>query len=285
MDKDSENKTSLKGSLSVLIPVYNAPYDLAKSLNSLAQVTTPLDIVVVDDGSRPPLQIPELIGSHRLILLRNRTNAGIERALNTGLRYILTQGYEFVARLDAGDICTPDRFAKQLHYMRQNPEVMLVGSYVEHIDTQGKPVFTQYVPLSPQDIRRQMHLNSSFVHPAVMIRCSAFRELGLYSYDYPAAEDYELFFRFVKRYPVGNLNEVLTFKEISPYSISLTKRKKQLRSRLRIQLKYFDPALKESYIGVLKTLILYLTPYNLILKLKQFLGIFKKKKMREQESL
>lgn len=270
--------------LSVLIPVYNAPYDLAKSLASLAQATTPLDIVVVDDGSRPPLQLPEQIGRHRLILLRKQTNAGIEEALNTGLRYILRQGYEFVARLDAGDLCTPDRFAKQLNFLQHNPEVMLVGSHVEHLDTQGKSVFVQYVPLSTQAIRRQMHLNSSFVHPAVMIRCSAFHRLGLYSYNYPAAEDYELFFRFVKHYPVSNLNEVLTRKEINPNSISLTKRKKQLYSRLRIQLKYFEPAFKESYIGILKTLILYLTPYSLILRLKQFLGIFKKK-MREQESL
>jgi len=276
----------LKRSLSVLIPVYNAPYDLTKSLASLAQVATPpLDIVVVDDGSRPPLQVPEQVGRHRLILLRNHANAGIEEALNTGLRYILAQGYEFVARLDAGDLCTPDRFVKQLDFLQRHPEVMLVGSHVEHMDTQGKPVFVQYVPLSPADIRRQMHLNSSFVHPAVMIRCSALQKLGLYSYDYPAAEDYELFFRFVKHYPVSNLNEVLTRKEISPHSISLSRRKKQLQSRLHIQLKYFDPALKESYIGILKTLILYLAPYSLILRLKQLLGISKKKKMREQESL
>ena len=56
-------------------------------------------------------------------------------------------------------------------------------------------------------------------------------------------EDYEFFFRISKKFRVSNIDEVLIKKEINPNSISLSKRKVQLKSRLRIQLNYFNPLL------------------------------------------
>lgn len=263
--------------LSVLIPIYNSLNDLTQSLNSLALVQTPFDILIVDDGSEPPIQLPDLIGGHSVVLLRLQNNGGIEDALNTGLRYIIEQDYELVARLDAGDICMPQRFNKQLKFMDENPHIMLVGSHVEHFDTSGNIIFIQCVPLELDLIKRKMHLNSCFVHPAVMMRVSAIKAIGFYSPAYPAAEDYEYFFRFVKLNAVHNLDEILTRKEINPKSISLSRRRVQLRSRLKIQIKYFNPKIIESYMGIFKTIVLYFIPNKLVIRIKKsLLNLFNK---------
>jgi hypothetical protein len=114
-----------------------------------------------------------------------------------------------------------------------------------------------------------MHINSCFAHPAVMIRASVFTLVGPYRSEDICAEDYGLFFRIAKRFPVANLPRVLTLIELNQGGISLSRRSQQLRSRLHIQLSNFDLGLPESYWGVLQTLALMLTPRRVTTKLKQ----------------
>ena len=87
-----------------LIPVFNDQCGLNKSLQSLAESEGGFDVVVVDDGSTPCIAVEqnEFPFSVRLISLDE--NQGIEAALNSGAEWIEREGYEFVARLDAGDV-------------------------------------------------------------------------------------------------------------------------------------------------------------------------------------
>ena len=87
-----------------------------------------------------------------------------------------------------------------------------------------------------------MHMNSCFPHPSVMFRTCILKDIGFIARNIQS-EDYEFFFRISKKFRVSNIDEVLIKKEINPNSISLSKRKVQLKSRLRIQLNYFNPLL------------------------------------------
>jgi hypothetical protein len=114
-----------------------------------------------------------------------------------------------------------------------------------------------------------MHLNSCIFHPAVMMSRRVFDSVGPYDPEDDCAEDYGLFFRIVESLPAINLDEALTIVEVNPKGISLSRRHRQLMTRLRIQLRHFDAALPESYRGVLQTIALMLIPTELTLKLKR----------------
>jgi hypothetical protein len=96
------------------------------------------------------------------------------------------------------------------------------------------------------------------------------REVGLYSENYPVAEDYELFRRITRRFPIANIPAVLVDRRLSHQGVSLTRRRKQLADRLRIQLRYFNPRQLSAWSGVLKTLVLFCVPVSLLVKIKEY---------------
>ncbi len=73
----------------VVVPVFDDPHGLAVTLESLSvgrsTGPSPLQITVVDDGSRTPVRLPEWIGTSAVNVVRHRTNRGPGAARNTGL--------------------------------------------------------------------------------------------------------------------------------------------------------------------------------------------------------
>ncbi|MBJ8189868.1 glycosyltransferase [Bacillus cereus] len=258
--------------IAVLIPVYNNEEGLIRSLNSLEDEEILLDIVVVNDGSDKEPVIPKEDFKNNIILLNLSENQGIEMALNKGLEFILKNNYNYVGRLDAGDLIVKGRFVKQVKYLECNEEYMLVGSDVEYVNTDGNHMFNIQLPKGYKQIRKKMHVNSCFLHPAVLISVNALKSEGVYSTDFKAAEDYELFFRIVSKYKSENLDEILTITEYNEGGISLTRRKEQLKSRFKIQLKYFDFKTFESYRGILQTIVLYIMPVKVITFIKKIVS-------------
>lgn len=257
--------------VALLVPVHNDPGGILHSLRHLPG-EVPLDVVVVDDGSDPPLHLPEIAPPHRVYLLRLSENRGIAEALNAGVEWILQRGYPYLARLDAGDLALPGRFLRQLAFLETRPQHALVGGQVEFVDESGRLLYRERYPEDYADLHRRMHLKNCFIHPAVMLRTAVLRELGPYRTDFPAAEDYELFFRVVRKYPAANLPETVVRVRVSPKGISARHRRRQLLTRLAVQLRYFDPGLWESYAGVLATLGLLVLPAGLIRAFKRRVG-------------
>ncbi|RDI96141.1 glycosyltransferase [Meiothermus sp. QL-1] len=264
----------MRTEVALLMPVYQDQAGLEFTLSSLPK-EVPLDVVVVDDGSQPPIELPTLPSPHKGFLLRLSQNQGIEYALNHGLEWILSQGYPYVARLDAGDECLPGRFEKQLDFLKKHPEYAMVGGQVLFINEQGKEVFRERFPTEDSSIRRIMHARNCFIHPAVMIRSQVLKEVGLYSNRYKAVEDYELFFRVVRRYKVANLADTILAYRINPLGISLKKRRQQVWNRLRVMLLNFDPLLIESWLGILKNSLLLITPVWMVQALKRRLAAYR----------
>ena len=257
--------------IALLITVYNDPEGLKRSLESLP-LEVPLDVVVVDDGSDPPLPPPEVSEPHRTFLIRLERNQGVARAANEGLRFILERGYPYVARLDAGDLALPGRFSAQLRFLEEHPECALVGGQVRFVDIEGRETHHEAFPTEDGAIRKAMRGRNVFIHPAIMVRTQALKEVGFYREEYFPSDDYELCFRLMRRYQVANLGEEVIVCQVNPNGISLRNRRAQLLSRLRVQLENFDPGLKESWLGVVKTLALLLTPWSVVQGLKRRLS-------------
>lgn len=257
-------------SVALLIPVYQDQEGLEYSLQRLP-IDFPLDVIVVDDGSEPPIRAPRVCEPHRVFVIRLGENRGIEYALNAGLKWILEHGYEYVARLDAGDVALPGRFSRQVEFLEANPDYALVGCQVRFVDKDGREVFQEQFPTEYEKIRRIMHARNCFIHPAVMFRTRVLRGVGLYSTQYKAAEDYELFFRITSRHKVANLDDAAVICCVDSSGISRSKRRRQLLSRLKTMWRYFDPLVPESYLGILKTLALLFTPVQLVVAVKRLL--------------
>lgn len=256
--------------LAVLIPHYNNTRGLLRSVQSIA-ADDPGDVYVVDDGSpSPPTteQIQSAVAGDRAVRLIALTeNAGIETALNTGLDAIVTAGYEFVARLDCGDLNVGRRFSLQVEYMDAHPNVILLGGAARFVDPQGETLFVRQMPTKHADIARFMRANNAFMHPSVVMRSSAVSRVGHYPTRFPAAEDYAYFWSFVEAGEVANLPDVLIDYEVDPASISRSKRDRQLRSRLQVQRLHSDGSLG-ARAAILRTRLLLAAPVGLVDRVK-----------------
>jgi glycosyltransferase involved in cell wall biosynthesis len=263
---------SPRGTVAVLVPVFNDHGRLASTLASLVGQGVPVVAVLVDDGSAVPLTVDAGGYDFDVVVLRHDANRGIEYALNTGLEFIRHHGYEYVARLDNGDRCVPGRLAAQRALLDSNPSIHLVGAAVEWRDDAGRVRFRRVFPTVHDDIVRALHHTTVLIHPAVMFRTSVVDSVGMYSTRFPAAEDYEFFFRIARRHRVANLPDTLLVTRYDPAGVSMRRRRTQLRSTLRVQLAQFRPGVWESYYGVGKTLARFLVPYSWITAAKAARG-------------
>ncbi|MFM2056770.1 MAG: hypothetical protein RLY71_1155 [Pseudomonadota bacterium] len=120
--------------VSVVIPAYNASATLADTLHSLARQSWPaLEVIVVDDGSTDATW--ELLQHTELpVLAIHQTNQGLAGARNTGLA--AARG-EFIALLDADDLCEPERIAVQVACLRAHPDMRLCCSNFSAFDKNG----------------------------------------------------------------------------------------------------------------------------------------------------
>ncbi|MEI7508258.1 MAG: glycosyl transferase family 2, partial [Flavobacterium sp.] len=89
-----------------------------------------------------------------------------------------------------------------------------------------------------------------------------------YPTNYEAAEDYAYFFEIIKNFETANIQEFLIKYEITHDGISISKRKTQVKSRLRIIMKHFYFGFWPIY-GLIRNFLLYIVPYSLILKIKK----------------
>jgi glycosyltransferase involved in cell wall biosynthesis len=240
--------------IAVLIPFYGRPDGLHRSVRSLARENTLHDVIVIDDGNPDPVTLPE--GIHqRLIVLRHEKNRGVVEARNTGLRYTLEAGYEYIATLDAGDRFLEGALARQAAFLDGAPECALVGGHALFVDESGKMLYRFSPPCDSAGILRMLHRRMSFLQSTLMFRSEAVRAIGYYREGYVAAEDYDFVFRIADRFPTANIPELLVEYEVNSHSMSSRFRRKQLLTKLRIILEHFEPRLLESWRGAAEAVV------------------------------
>ncbi|AXB55933.1 glycosyltransferase [Flavobacterium fluviale] len=255
----------------VLIPYYNNIEGLLKSLKSI-DADENLDVLIVDDGSTIKLQKELIAGSFKangkILYKISEKNEGIESALNHGLKIAKSQQYEYIARLDCGDVCLGKRFQIQSQFLEKNPEIKIVGSNVLAVDCNDNFLYAINLPLNHEDIEKKMYFNSMLIHPAVMFCSSILDTIGYYPTQYKSAEDYAFFFAILKKHRIANLQEYLTQIEINEKGISLQRRQQQVKSRIQIIKDNFYFGWYPIY-GLFRNYVLLVLPYRIILKIKK----------------
>jgi glycosyltransferase involved in cell wall biosynthesis len=211
--------------ISVLMPVYNARRYLAEAVESiLNQTFGDFEFLIVDDGSTDDSAeiLRGFAARDARIRLVSRPNTGYLVALNEMLGK--ARG-ELIARMDADDIALPDRFERQVAFLRDNPDHLVVGCRVLLIDPEGDPLCEWNFDQTHEEIDAA-HLDGSrggvISHPSAMMRCQAVRDLGGYRAEYYTSEDLDLWLRLAERGRLANLPEVLLKYRMHPTSICHT---------------------------------------------------------------
>lgn len=241
--------------IAVLIPVYNRQNKLLQTLKSIkCDTNLKTTVVVVDDGSDENIYVPCDTKHITHNLLRIDNNKGIEYALNTGLDYILENNFKFISRIDAGDLMINNRIHKQIEFLNKHPEIGVVGSSM--IKSFGNDINETSKVITDYDhVEYELKKRNHMIHPSLTIRTSVFKNIDTYSYDYPAAEDYELLMRIINKtnFRITNINEPLIVYEVTDDSISVKHARKQMISEHLVKIKYFNFFKISSYLGFIST--------------------------------
>ncbi len=238
--------------VNVLLPVYNGADVLPATVESvLGQTHREFRFVIVDDGSvdRTSEALKAFSAADARVRVVSLTrNSGIITALNVGLQH-LDDDCEYVARIDCGDLCHPERLARQAAFLDSDRDCAVIGSRFEMFSTDG-PLsegiqrFEQFSNslCTHAEIASNFTVMSPLHHPTLMCRRQLFTELGGYSERYPAAEDYELIGRIITRgLQVAKLSEVLVrCRFTAGRGISQTKRLQQVKTALQIKLEFIE---------------------------------------------
>ncbi len=221
--------------ITVLLAVCNGQQYLREALDSvLAQTFRDFEFLIIDDGSTDQTLpvLKEYEKRDPRIRLISRPNKGLTNTLNEGLA--LARG-EYLARMDADDVCLPNRFEKQIEYLQQHPNCVLLGSRVLLMDPQGWPIREMCKEQTHEQIDAA-HLNRGWpvVHPAVMMRLSALKQIGGYRDEFNTLEDLDLFLRLAEVGRLANLPDLLLRYRQHFASVTHSKEEKQNQIRQAI---------------------------------------------------
>jgi glycosyltransferase involved in cell wall biosynthesis len=198
----------------------------------LAQTASDLELIIIDDGSTD--DTPEVLAACRDPRLR------IERRPSTGLTRALVRALELaraplVARLDADDMALPDRFERQLRFLREWPEVGLLGTGAREVDPAGGEVRIVRPPAADDAIRRALIRANPFVHSSVVMRRAVLDQAGGYDPSFPVAQDYDLWMRLARVTRLANLPEPLVIRRLAAGRVSTVRDNDRLRAEARVR--------------------------------------------------
>lgn len=217
--------------VSVVLSAYNAEAYLVEAVDSiLAQTFTDFELLVHDDGSSDgTLEIlHSFAAKDARVIVSTGPNQGVGVVPN--LLAAKARG-EFIARMDADDVCLPARFAKQVAFMDANPDYVMVACRGLTMDAEGRLIGPNKLPTDHETIdARHMRGLNTILQPAVTMRTDVFHALGGYNSDYPNSEDLELWLRLAEVGKIGNLPDILI--KIRTHNHSLSSRRQDEQAEL-----------------------------------------------------
>jgi len=213
---------TLKPLVSVIVPVHNCIDYLEQALRSvLDQGGPPIEIIVIDSSTEEPRGSVPAMGDSR-VRRYSQEPRGVSAARNLGIQH--ARG-EFIAFQDADDEWLPGKLELQVQALSKFPDAALVftdsmmfrdttviqASMNQHMlkswcrshesDLPG----CYYGPLYPQLLMRDC-MNTS----AVVVRRSVLDSQGVFDENFKVGEDYDLWLRIARQYPMIFIDRVLS---------------------------------------------------------------------------
>lgn len=231
-------------SVSIVTAVYNGEKYLSQTLDSvLRQTFDDFELVVIDDASTDGTadilrKYAERDG--RIKVYRNEQNLRLARSLNRGVS--LAEG-KYIARLDADDICMPNRLEKQYDFMENNPDIGV--SFCKFFALRDGELMPCGLGRrrDPESVKAMLPFFCPVLHPGVIARSDVMKK---YSYDgsRTCTEDIDLWTRMtLDGVKIACDGEYLMQYRLHGGSITSTSRERQEREVLEIESNFYEKTL------------------------------------------
>ncbi len=188
--------------VSIILPVYNANAFLKQAIESIINQTfSDFELIIINDGSTDESKkIILSFHDNRIKYFENEINLGLIKTLNKGIN--LCKG-KYIVRMDADDICEPDRLEKQFNFMERHPKIGVCGSWATVIDEKNQPTGKIINQTDPDFISIHLLFSVPLIHPSTFFR-SEILQNNLYA-EVILAEDYELWCRLNEQTNIANI--------------------------------------------------------------------------------
>lgn len=196
--------------ITVLMSVFNGERWLKDSITSvLNQSFFDFEFIIVDDGSTD--DTANIIRGFQYeddrIIVLTKANTGLAESLNYGIEH--ARG-DWIARLDADDVCDPDRLHQQYEIAVSNPSLVFIGTDLLHIDEGGSVLKRHQYPTTHRALKENLLAVKPFVaHSSAFYRTEAVRSLGGYRPRLKRAQDWDLWLRLVDVGSFTSINQPL----------------------------------------------------------------------------
>lgn len=262
---------------SCLISCYEKddPQQLREALISLdKQSVKASEIVFVEDGILSKelyMVIEEFEDILPLKKVKLKVNKGLGEALNIGLEACSNN---LVFRMDTDDVCHPKRFEKQIEYLKEHPEIDILGTWAKEIDSDGNIIGERTYPTSHKNIFNLMW-TCPVAHPTVLFKRDAILKVGSYKVDLKRRQDFDLWFRAASKGLIfGNVPEYLLYYRFTPnfykknnFKVSWQETKMGINGLRKLKVRRPLP-----YLAMFYPIVRSLLPYSLAKRLQELAG-------------
>lgn len=222
--------------ISVVLAVRNGAPFLRDAVESvLAQTFHDFECIVVDDASDDDTaSVLKDLADDRVIRIRNPSLCGLAKSLNIG---ILRARGEYIARMDADDVCARRRFERQIRFMDRHPDLIVGGTWIRPFtDARLQPV--RGYPTNHDVAKCFLVFSSPVAHPSAFMRRSSLQAHGLrYDEAFRCAQDYELWTRCVRFGGIASMPETLLLYRLHPRQASDSRKALQHEAVSRVRLR------------------------------------------------
>ena len=194
--------------VTVLMSAYNAESFINEAVDSvLKQTFSDFEFLIFEDKSTDTtLELLQSFKDSRIRLIVNEENQGLTKNLAQGV--LMAQG-EYIARMDADDVCLPERLQTQFSYLEQNPDISVLGTAVTFFDGTGWE-FVAHQPLGHEEIKCTLLYGFTMLHPSVTFRKADFQAHDLnYDPHFRVSQDHDLWTRAIRKLRFANLYQPL----------------------------------------------------------------------------
>ena len=208
--------------VSIILPAYNCEKFIGKAIESVLLQSFPdFELIIINDGSTDKTEMIILgYADPRIVYLKNPENKGLIFTLNRGIA--LAHG-KYIARMDADDICQPERFEKQKNFLDQHINIAVLATTIDFINEAGIKTGvweSDRQTITPQQIKRKIIFENCIAHPTVMMRAELIKDLK-YSRNQKNIEDYDLWLRVLNRgLIIAKLDEPLLLYRLHEDSVT-----------------------------------------------------------------
>ena len=196
--------------ITVIVPAYNQEKYIGRCIRSLLSQKLKknlFEIIIIDDKSNDNTLKVIDVYKKNLIVIKNKTNLGLPKSLNLGIKKAKSN---FIVRVDSDDYVNEEFLSIIIKFSKLNPEIDAFACDYYKVDDNEK-------------IIEKVNCLKKPIGCGIIFKTHHLIDIGLYDEDFLINEERDLRIRFEKKYTIQRI--ALPLYRYRQHENSLTKNK------------------------------------------------------------